>query len=205
MIETVHTTTLGRVLCGDAMDVLRATDDDSADLIVTSPPYAIQLRKMAGQVRGSEYVDWILPHAREWYRVVKPSGSVVVNLGGAWNRGEPTRDPYQWRTLLALIDDVGFRLAQDCYWWNSAALPSPVEWTNARRIRVKSAVEHVYWLAKTAWPKASNRRVLTPYSEAMRAVVARGSVDTRKYPSGYTRRPDMARDLGVTVNTIIRV
>src|SRR6266545_4733689 len=65
--------------------------------------------------------------------------------------------------------------AQEFFWFNPAKLPMPAEWVTVRRSRVKDAVEHVWWLSKTPWPKASNRNVLRPYSGDMLRLNQRAS------------------------------
>lgn len=91
---------------------------------------------------------------------------------------------YLYKLLIELVDTVGFQLAQEFFWFNPAKLPMPAEWVTVRRIRVKDAVEHVWWLSKTAWPKANNRNVLKPYSEDMLRLNRRGVRATVR-PSGH--------------------
>ena len=83
-----------------------------------------------------------------------------------------------------LCDDFGFHLAQDFYWWNPSKLPTPAEWVTVRRIRVKDAINNVWWLSKSPWPRASNRRVLQPYSESMKSLLKNG-YKAKKRPSGH--------------------
>ena len=83
-----------------------------------------------------------------------------------------------------LCDDFGFHLAQEFYWWNPSKLPSPAEWVNVRRIRVKDAINPVWWLSKTEWPRASNRRVLQPYSPSMETLLDNG-YRAKLRPSGH--------------------
>jgi site-specific DNA-methyltransferase (cytosine-N4-specific) len=83
-----------------------------------------------------------------------------------------------------LCREINFHLAQEFYWWNPSKLPTPAEWVNVRRIRVKDAVNSVYWLSKTPWPKASNRRILVPYSDSMIDLLENG-YDAKLRPSGH--------------------
>jgi site-specific DNA-methyltransferase (cytosine-N4-specific) len=192
-----YQTRLGRAFLGDALDVLRELADESVDLIVTSPPFPLtfQKRKPYGTVRIDEYIAWFLPIADQCKRVLAPAGSFVVDIGGVWNRGAPTRSLYQYHLLLALHDKVGFHLAQDFYWYNPGALPAPAEWVNVRRIRTKSAVNLVWWLSKTAWPKADNRRVLKGYSPDMLRLLERG-YRAKARPSGHTITAKFTRNHG---------
>jgi hypothetical protein len=62
---------------------------------------------------------------------------------------------------------TGWNTAQECFWYNPAKMPTPAEWVNVRRVRIKDSVEYVWWLSKTPWPKADNRKVLKSYSKDM--------------------------------------
>ncbi|MCC6946712.1 MAG: site-specific DNA-methyltransferase [Bradyrhizobiaceae bacterium] len=177
-------THFGQVVQGDSLDVLRNFRDGSVDLFMTSPPFGLVRKKDYGNVEADEYVEWFKPFATEMYRCLKDSGSLVIDIGGAWNKGYPTRNLYHFKLLIALCEEIGFHLAQDFYWWNPARLPTPAEWVTVRRIRVKDAINTVWWLSKTPWPKASNRRVLQPYSPAMQTLLENGYT-AKKRPSGH--------------------
>jgi len=89
---------------------------------------------------------------------------LVIEIGGAWNRGEPTRSIYHFELLVRLVKEAGFHLAEEFFWFNRARMPGPAEWVNVQRIRVKDAVTPIWWLSPSPWPSASNRRVLKDYS-----------------------------------------
>jgi len=169
---------------GDARGLLAKLPENSVDLVLTSPPYALHFKKEYGNVEKEAYVEWLRPFGREIFRVLKPEGSFVLNIGGSYNAGTPTRSLYQFRVLLMLCDDLGFHLAQEYFWYNPAKLPSPAEWVNVRRIRLKDSVEYVWWLSKTPNPKADNRKVLASYSEDMKRLLARG-YRAKERPSGH--------------------
>lgn len=194
-IAPYYETAYGKAFLGDCLDVLKEVASNSVNLIVTSPPFALTFKKSYGNVDASEYIDWFLPHAREFYRVLRPDGSFVLDIGGAWNKGTPTRSLYQYKLLIALCEEVDFHLAQDFYWYNPAALPAPAEWVNVRRIRVKCAVNTIWWFSKTPWPKADNRRVLKEYSSDMYRLIANG-YKAKQRPSGHNITPKFNRDLG---------
>lgn len=182
--KVFHQTGLGRIYLGDSLDVLRATDEESIDLIMTSPPFGLVRKKEYGNVDAHAYLDWFKPFAEQFRRVLKDSGSLVIDIGGAWNPGIPTRSLYHYKLLIMLCEEFGFHLAQDFFWWNPSRLPTPAEWVTVRRIRVKDAINTVWWLSKTPWPKASNRRVLQPYSPSMMELLAKG-YKAKKRPSGH--------------------
>src|SRR5258705_4367730 len=182
--EPYYETQLGVAYLEDALAALRALPDNSVNAIITSPPYALHFKKEYGNVDKKDYVKWFLPFAREFFRVLKNDGSFVLNIGGSYNKGLPTRSMYLYKLLIEMVDTVGFHLAQEFFWFNPAKLPMPAEWVTVRRIRVKDAVEHVWWLGKSPWPKASNRNVLKPYSDDMIRLNRRGVRATVR-PSGH--------------------
>ena len=193
-----HETLLGRIVHGDSLDVLAACPDDSVDLIVTSPPFGLVRKKDYGNVEADEYVDWFKPFGAAFRRVLKSNGSLVIDIGGAWNKGHPTRNLYHFKLPIMLCEEFGFHLAQDFYWWNPSRLPTPAEWVTVRRVRVKDAIDTVWWLSKTPWPKASNRRVLQPYSPSMRDLLAKG-YKARKRPSGHDISEKFGIDNGAAI------
>jgi DNA modification methylase len=133
-----------------------------------------------------------LDFAREIYNLLPEDGSFVLNIGGSYNKGEPTRSLYHYKLLIALVDEIGFSLAQECFWYNPAKMPMPAEWVTVRRMRIRDSVEYVWWLSKTPWPKADNRRVLREYSKDMKRLNARG-VDATTRPGGYVIRPTWSK------------
>ncbi len=184
-----YTTTQGAAYLGDSRGILKVLPASSVNLVFTSPPYALHFKKEYGNVHKDEYVDWILSFARDIHRVLADDGSFVLNIGGSYNKGIPTRSTYHFKVLLALVEEVGFHLAQEFFWYNPAKMPMPAEWVTVRRIRVKDAVEYVWWFSKTPWPKANNRRVLKAYSADMIRLNARGVRATVR-PSGHNITSD---------------
>lgn len=179
-----YSTAFGAAYTADSRNVLAALPEDSVDLVLTSPPYALHFKKEYGNVEKDDYVSWFLPFARAIYRALKPEGSFVLNIGGSFNRGTPTRSLYHFKLLVALVEEVGFHLAQECFWYNPAKLPAPAEWVTVRRQRIKDSVEYVWWLSKTAWPRADNRQVLVPYSPDMERLIKKG-YRAKVRPSGH--------------------
>lgn len=182
--EPYYATESGEAFLGDSLELLRLLPPGSVNLVVTSPPYALHFKKEYGNAHKSDYVAWLLPFAREILRVLKDDGSFVLNIGGSYNQGSPTRSIYHYKLLVALVEEIGFHLAQECFWYNPAKMPMPAEWVTVRRIRVRDSVEYVWWLSKTEWPKASNRKVLRPYSADMLRLNRKGLEKTTR-PGGY--------------------
>ena len=192
-------TALGKMILADSCAYVKDhLAEGSVDLIMTSPPFALVRKKGYGNEDEGQYVDWFRPFGAQFKRVLKDSGSLVIDIGGAWLPGQPTRSLYHFKLLLMLCEEVGFHLAQDFYWWNPAKLPTPAEWVTVRRIRVKDAVNCVWWLSKTPWPKASNRRVLQPYSESMKDLLQNG-YKAMKRPSGHDISDKFSKDNGAAI------
>lgn len=191
-----YETPCGRAYCGDALEILQVTPDESVNLVITSPPFALRREKEYGNVAAKEYLDWFRPFSEEIFRVLTTDGSFVLEIGGTWTKGEPTRSLYHFELLLDLCSDSGpFKLAQEFYWFNPAKMPAPAEWVTVRRIRVKDAVCPIWWLSKTAYPKASNKRVLTPYKEDMKKLLKSGYNEGER-PSGHVVSDKWGEDRG---------
>jgi len=188
-----YSTAMGRAYHADALDVLKQLPDDSVSLIVTSPPFALIRRKAYGNVDAKDYIQWFMPFAEEIYRVLRSDGSFVLEIGGAWNSGSPTRSLYQYELLIRLCEK--FHLAQDFYWFNPSRLPTPAEWVTIKRTRVKDAVNPIFWLSKTENPFADNRQVLKPYSKSMQRLL-RDGYDVAMRPSQHEIGPHFGRDNG---------
>ncbi len=145
----------GAIFLGDSLKVLQQhVKSKSVDLIMTSPPFGLVWKKDYGNVDSHEYLEWFRPFGEAFKRVLKDSGSLVIDIGGAWIPGQPTRSLYHYELLIMLCREVGFHLAQDFFWWSPSKLPTPAEWVNIRRIRVKDAINCVWWLSPTRWRKA---------------------------------------------------
>jgi hypothetical protein len=142
-VKPAYATHLGAAYAGNALHLLKLLPSRSVNAIITSPPYALHFKKSYGNPRPAEYVEWFMPFAHEFRRVLRPTGSLVVEIGGAWNRGEPTRSIYHFELLVELVNKAGFHLAEEFFWFNRARMPGPAEWVNVQRIRVKDAVENV--------------------------------------------------------------
>jgi site-specific DNA-methyltransferase (cytosine-N4-specific) len=192
-LAPAYVTRLGKAFHADALEVFRKLDDNSVALVLTSPPFALRRQKAYGNVSAAEYVDWFWPFAEQIHRILKPDGSFVLELAGAWNPGSGTRSLFPYQLILRLCSI--FRLAQEFYWYNPSKLPTPAEWVTIRRTRVKDAVNMIWWLSKTDEPQADNRRVLQPYSPSMRRLLRDGYQVARR-PSQHDIGPHFRRDNG---------
>ena len=177
----------GEAYCGDSRDFLAQFPDNSINLVMTSPPFALQRKKEYGNREQDEYIGWLAEFARVIYRKLKPDGSFVLDLGGAYQKGAPTRSLYNFRIPIHFCDALGYYLAEDFYWHNPAKLPSPIEWVNKRKIRAKDAVNTVWWFSKTKYPKADVSNVLVEYGTRMKRLLEDPDkfYSPKKRPSGH--------------------
>lgn len=182
-----YKTEYGITFLADSLEVLKDIPGNSVNLVITSPPYALHFKKEYGNPNKSDYVKWFLPFAEQIRRVLTDDGSFVLNIGGSYNKGQPTKSLYHFKLLISLVEEIGFYLAQECFWYNPAKMPMPAEWVTVRRIRIKESVEYVWWFSKTPHPKANNTKVLKPYSEDMIRLSKRKLRETVR-PSGHVIR-----------------
>ena len=191
-----YSTKRGKAYCANSLVFLAQIPTSSVNLVLTSPPFALRRKKSYGNVSAEKYIEWFWPFAEHIYRVLKPDGSFVLDIGGSWNKGEPTRNLYHFALLLRLCGEGGpFKLAQEFYWYNKAKMPAPAQWVTIERVRVKDSIQPIWWLSKTAQPKASNRWVLKPYSKSMKNLLRKGYNDGPR-PSGHVVSKKWARDNG---------
>lgn len=191
-------TPLGTIKHQDALLAMRSMKEKTVDLIVTSPPFALVRKKEYGNKDADEYIDWFCEFAQEFKRILKDSGSLVIDIGGSWLPGLPTRSLYHFKLVICLCEKLDFHMAQDFYWWNPSKLPTPAEWVTIRRIRVKDAINTVWWLSKTPFPKASNRRVLQPYSQSMLNLLENG-YNAKQRPSGHDISDKFQKNNGAAI------
>jgi DNA modification methylase len=196
--EPLYMTHYGKAYLGNALRLLGCLSENSIDLVITSPPFALQRKKEYGNRDQDEYVDWLLQFAVGVKRVLKDTGSFVLDLGGAYCKRRPVRSLYNYRVLVRLCDELGWNLAEEFFWFNPAKLPSPIEWVNKRKIRVKDAVNTVWWLSKTDFPKADVSRVLVPYSKRMELLLQKSDeyYSPKKRPSGHDISDRFVEDKG---------
>jgi site-specific DNA-methyltransferase (cytosine-N4-specific) len=198
-VTLFHSPGRGKMFIGDSLSLFRdQVQSKSVDLIMTSPPFGLVRKKGYGNVDAEKYVEWFKPFGAAFHSALKPSGSLVIDIGGAWIPGQPTRSLYHYELLIMLCRELGFHLAQEFFWWNPARLPTPAEWVTVRRIRVKDAINCIWWLSPTPWPKASNRRVLQPYSDSMKVLLEKGYKPMLR-PSGHDISDRFGTDNGAAI------
>jgi DNA modification methylase len=180
-----YSTPMGDMFCGDAYDVLGylVRKGIRVKLIVTSPPFALVRKKEYGNEDADKYVDWFMRFIPLFRSILQPEGSLVIDIGSTWIKGIPAKSTYHLKLLLQVCES-GFYLAQEFYHYNPARLPTPAEWVTIRRLRVKDAVNNVWWLVQDPFADADNRRVLREYSDSMKALLRNG-YKAKLRPSGH--------------------
>lgn len=120
--------TTTQVLHGDCAEVLQSFPDQSIDLIVTSPPYADRRKNTYGGIAPEKYVAWFLPRSAEFLRVLKPSGSFILNIKEKAENGE--RHTYVLELILALRQQ-GWLWTEEYIWHKRNCYPG--KWPNRFR------------------------------------------------------------------------
>jgi len=148
-------------------------------LILTSPPFPLNRKKQYGNLQGDAYLEWLSNFAGIFKRLLTPTGSVVMEMGNAWQAGQPVMSTLALKALLNFLEKGGLYLCQQFICYNPARLPSPAQWVNVKRIRVKDSYTHVWWMSTSPYPKANNRNILKKYSNSMLKLLS-----DKKYNSG---------------------
>jgi site-specific DNA-methyltransferase (cytosine-N4-specific) len=195
----VYQTSQGQLFSGDSLEVLPALIQRGirAKLIVTSPPFALVRKKEYGNEDSDSYVSWFEKFIPFFSQILAEDGSLVIDIGGSWIKGMPAKSIYHFKLLLRLCES-GYYLAQDFYHYNPARLPTPAEWVTVRRMRVKDAINNVWWLTRDPFVHADNRSVLLPYSESMKSLLKDGYKAALR-PSGHNISTKFQKDNGGSI------
>jgi site-specific DNA-methyltransferase (cytosine-N4-specific) len=185
----LYQTQNGMMYQGSAEEILRSKWfkplQNKINLIFTSPPFPLKKKKAYGNLNGKPYVDWLAGFAEIFNELLAKDGSLVIELGNSWMQGIPEMSTESLQALMELKKRGNYHLCQEFIWHNPSALPSPAEWVNIKRIRVKNTFSRIWWLSKSPYPKADNRSVLQEYSPAMKKLIENKKYDSGKRPSGY--------------------
>lgn len=189
--EPAYQTHGGAYYVGDSKELLVsegfASLKGKVGLIVTSPPYPLNLKKSYGNLTGDEYLAWLESLAPILSDLLTDDGSIVIELGNSWEKDRPVQSLLTMEALLAFTKAAGanLRLIQQFVCYNPSRLPSPAQWVTINPIRTVDSFTHVWWLAKSDFPKADNRNVLRPYSDSMKKLLKRGSYNAGVRPSEH--------------------
>lgn len=188
-IPTCYQTALGAMLIGQVEHALEAAPlaqlKGKVNLIFTSPPFPLVHKKRYGNKTGEEYLEWIRDLAPKFTSLLAPDGSIVLEVGNAWEQGAPVMSTLPLRSLLAFQAAANLHLCQQVICHNPARLPSPAQWVTIERIRLKDSYTHLWWMSPTPRPKADNRKVLTPYGNDMKRLLKKKTYNSGRRPSGH--------------------
>ncbi len=163
-MRPLYNTKLGTSYKGDSANILKETCFDGfrhkINLIFTSPPFPLKRSKAYGNLNGQDYIEWLSSFGPIFKEMLALDGSLVIELGNAWQSGSPTMSLTPIQSLIELKKKGNFHLCQEFIWNNTSRLPSPAQWVSVERIRVKDAFTRFWWLSPTPRPKADNRQVL---------------------------------------------
>ena len=176
-------TNLGSAYVGSIESFLESTEAKNlkgkVQLIFTSPPFPLVVPKKYGNLVGDEYLEWMRNISEGLLSLLKPNGSLVIEIGNCWDKGAPTMSLLPLKTLMAISEVTDIKVCQQFIWHNTAKLPGPATWVNVKRERVTDSFTHIWWYSRSEHPKANNRRVLTPYKDGMIKLLK-----NQKYNSG---------------------
>jgi DNA methylase len=188
-INPIYATKLGAAFCGDSLEILQSEHfkkyEGKVQLIFTSPPFPLNTKKKYGNLQGEEYIEWFSKFAPLLRDLTCLDGSIVVEIGNAWEPGRPVMSTLVLRALLHFLKAGDLKLCQEFIWYNPARLPSPIQWVNVERIRVKDAFTRIWWMSRSDRPKADNRRVLREYSDSMKKLIKTGKYNAGPRPSQH--------------------
>jgi len=189
VVPEIYRTDLGRMYAGTIEDALAGPVLSKAkgkvNLIVTSPPFPLVTKKQYGNETGETYLRWLQDLAPRLVELLTPDGSIVLEIGNAWVEGIPAMSTLPLEALLAFKKAGELYLCQHAICHNPARLPGPAAWVTVKRMRLKDTFTHVWWMSRTPWPKADNRRVLLPYSADMKRLLAKKTYNAGRRPSGH--------------------
>jgi site-specific DNA-methyltransferase (cytosine-N4-specific) len=114
-------------------------------------------------------------------------GSLVIEIGNAWEAKRPVQSLLHLECLLGLVNHptANLRLIQEFICYNPSKLPSPAQWVTVNRLRTVDSYTHVWWIAKSDFPKANNSKVLRPYSKSMKQLLKKQAYNAGKRPSEH--------------------
>jgi len=187
--RVAYSTKFGKMVQGSADDVLSSPLVEKyrgkVQLIFTSPPFPLNRKKRYGNLQGAEFRHWLAGFSGVFRKMLQADGSIVIEMGNAWEAGRPVMSTLALRTLLDFLESGDFYLCQQFVSFNKARLPTPAQWVNVKRIRVKDAFTHIWWMSPTPQPKADNRRVLGAYSASMEKLLASKIYNSGARPSEH--------------------
>ena len=198
-MKKAYKTKMGIFYEGTVEQVLKSEEfkkyKNKVNLVFTSPPFPLNRKKKYGNLQGQEYIKWFAELALLFKDYITEDGSIVIELGNSWEPGKPVMSTLALKALLAFLEKGKYCLCQQFVWYNTAKLPSPAQWVNIERIRVKDSFTNIWWMSKTPYPKADNRKILEEYSRSMKNLLK-----SKKYNSGKRPSEHVIGDTSFLVN-----
>jgi site-specific DNA-methyltransferase (adenine-specific) len=146
---------LNKIYQGDSLDLLKKLPDNSVDLVITSPPYANMKKYIDDEgVCPDDYVDWFIPYCKEIERVIKPTGSFILNINDKVEGG--FRHPYVFDLISRLHKETGLKMFERLFWNKMKGLPN--------RSRFGDRIEFLFWFVKEKDFKFKIDEMRTEYS-----------------------------------------
>jgi site-specific DNA-methyltransferase (cytosine-N4-specific) len=195
MAKLFYRTTRGRFYLGDSVAALhgelRNRLKGKVQLILTSPPFPLNKKKKYGNKQGDDYKQWFTALAEPLADLLTDDGSIIIEMGNAWQPGRPVQSLLHLEALLGFVksEQADLRLCQQFVCYNPSRLPSPAQWVTIKRVRVTDSFTHVWWMAKCDNPQADNRLVLRPYSKSMSNLLRTESFNAGARPSQHRVSP----------------
>lgn len=184
-----YTSKLGQLINGNSIELLssdlKSKLKGKVNLIVTSPPFPLNNKKQYGNEKGDDYLRWFIDLAPTLSDLLADDGSLVIEIGNAWEQDRPVQSLLHLECLFGLVKNSNLRLIQEFICYNPSKLPSPAQWVTVNRLRTVDSYTHVWWLAKSDFPKADNSKVLRPYSKSMLKLLKNKTYNSGKRPSEH--------------------
>ena len=157
---------MNQFICGDCQEEMKKISSETIDLVFTSPPYADQIKdygKRAKRISTDNYVEWFIPKAQEIFRILKPTGSFVLNISD--KLVGKYQDLFAFKLLIAICEQAGFHLVRDYIWYNPATPPNVFSRGNMGR--TKKSHEYCFWFSKTEEWTFNMNPIRKPYGKDM--------------------------------------
>ena len=128
--------------CGDCLEVMKSIESDSIDLVITSPPYAQARKNTYGGIEPEKYVKWFEPRAVEIKRIMKPTGSFILNIKENLKNRE--RSLYVYDLVVFLKRELEFLWVEDYIWHKKNPVPC-----GDVKYHLKDGFERIYHFSKS--------------------------------------------------------
>jgi DNA modification methylase len=164
---------MGQFINGECLAEMKKLPDNSIDFIFTSPPYADQIKDYGAtgiKIKPDKFDAWFLPRAKEMYRILKPTGSFVLNISDKLD-GQ-YQSIYVFKLVVMMVEQVGFHLVRDYIWYNPATPPNI--FSRGTMGRTKKSHEYCFWFSESDTWTFNMDPIRKPYSNRMEELFAAG-------------------------------